>query len=54
MDGTPYKCDSGVVVNIEEVVTEDFAIAVTDGTVWDVDSTIVKCPNKFSKESTGI
>jgi len=54
MDGTPYKCDSGVVVNIEEVAIEDSFVAVTDGIVWDVDSTIVKCPNKFPNESTGV
>ena len=54
MDRTPYKCDSGVVVNIEEVATEDFVVAVTDGTVWDVDSAIVKCPNKCHNEFIGV
>jgi len=54
MDRTPYKCDSGVVVNIEEVATEDSVVAVTDGTVWDVDSAIVKFPNKLPNESMGV
>ena len=54
MDGTPYKWDSGVVVKIEEVATEYFAIAITNGTIWDVDFAIVKCPNKFPNESMGV
>ncbi len=54
MDGTPYRCDSSVVVNIEEVVTIDPAVAITDGTVWDVHSTIVKCTNKFPNESKSV
>jgi len=43
-----------VVVNIEEVVTEDFVVAVIYGMVWDVDSAIVKCPNNIPNKSTGV
>ena len=43
MDGTPYKCDSGVMVNIKDIVTEEDSITtLTDGTVWNVNSAISK------------
>jgi len=36
MDDCPYKCDSGVVVNIEEVAAKDSTAAASDEVVWDV------------------
>jgi len=42
MDGPPYRCDSSIVVNIEEVAIVDVVIAITDDTVCDVVSPIVK------------
>jgi len=35
MDNCPYKCDSSVVVDIEEVAAKDSAIATSDDVVWD-------------------
>jgi len=42
MDGPSYRCDSGVMVNIEKVATVDDVAIVIDDTIWDVVLAIVK------------